>query len=127
VPEENHSFYLVLRILFDYCIRTACRYVIVSEGETMPRGRSAEDTAVLEMALVGYEIEKQRIDQKIADIRARLGQRGGASSLTAGAKQAGRKRHLSPEARRRIAAAQRKRWAEHRRKLGRKAAGQAKG
>jgi hypothetical protein len=75
------------------------------------------------MALVGYEVEKQKIDAKIAEIRARLA--GGAVSTPAVKKTAavaeapapGKRRTLSAAARKRIAAAQRKRWAEHRKKL----------
>lgn len=73
------------------------------------------------MALVGYELEKQKIDEKIRQIRAQLGGRanGGATSNSApaGAAGTGRRRTLSASARQRIAAAQRKRWAEHRKKL----------
>lgn len=79
------------------------------------------------MALVGYELEKQKIEQKIRDIQARLGMKrgsvgGGAPSLDGAP---ARKRVLSAAARRRIAMAQKKRWAEHRRKaaLARKAQG----
>lgn len=70
------------------------------------------------MALVGYEIEKRKIEERIREIRAHLG--GAATHATAAGagKVAGtRKRTLSAGARRRIAAAQRKRWAEHRKKL----------
>jgi hypothetical protein len=67
------------------------------------------------MALVGYEIEKQKIEDKIRQIRARLGGRGTAAASAKGGPR--RKRTLSASARKRIAAAQRKRWAEHRKKL----------
>lgn len=84
----------------------------------MPRGRSSSDPTTLAMALVGYEIEKQKIEDKIRQIRARLGGRGGAAAASAAKRGAPRKRRtLSASARRRIAAAQRKRWAEHRKKL----------
>ncbi len=84
----------------------------------MPRGRSSgQDLTTLEMALVGYELEKQKIDEKIREIRAQL---GGRRAQAPGASQRGgapaRKRVLSAAARKRIAAAQKKRWAEHRRK-----------
>jgi hypothetical protein len=71
------------------------------------------------MALVGYEIEKQKIDEKIRQIRAQLGSRKGGGSAAAPAAKGGprKRRTLSASARRRIAAAQRKRWAEHRKKL----------
>lgn len=85
----------------------------------MPRGRTTNDPATLAMALVGYELERQRIDQRISEIRAQLGGRGSASAAAVkrGRKQTGGKRKpLSMAARKRIAAAQRRRWAEHRKK-----------
>ena len=85
----------------------------------MPRGRTTSDPTTLAMALVGYELEKQKIDEKIRQIRAQLGGRaGGAGTNSASAKAAGSgpRRTLSASARKRIAAAQRKRWAEHRKK-----------
>jgi len=85
----------------------------------MPRGKSSSDPTTLAMALVGYEIEKQKIEDKIRQIRAQLGGRGaGQAGVPVGAKGAPRRRRtLSVAARKRIAAAQRKRWAEHRKKL----------
>ena len=86
----------------------------------MPRGRSTDDPATLRMALVGYELEKQKVEEKIREIRAKLGS-GKASAGTALSEpvSAGvprRRRRLSASARKRIAEAQRKRWAEHRKK-----------
>ena len=95
-------------------------YDIVCEGEFMPRGRASSDTTMLAMALVGYELEKQKIEEKIREIRARLGGRKAGAASGAAAGKVGAPRHrrtLSAAARRRIAAAQRKRWAEHRKKL----------
>jgi hypothetical protein len=86
----------------------------------MPRGRPSSDPTMLAMALVGYEVEKQKIEEKIREIRARLGggKAAGRGAAPAPAKAGGRpKRTLSAGARRRIAAAQRKRWAAHRKKL----------
>jgi hypothetical protein len=84
----------------------------------MPRGRSSEDLSTLQMALVGYQMEKRRIDDRIREIEARLwGKRLGASATAGELKAKGVKRVLSPEARKRIAAAQKKRWAEHRKKM----------
>jgi hypothetical protein len=85
----------------------------------MPRGRpSSSDNATLAMALVGYEIERQKIEDKIRQIRARLGARRGRPPGAANAATpAGGRRTLSASARRRIAAAQRKRWAAHRKKM----------
>lgn len=95
-------------------------YDIVCEGDFMPRGRASSDTTMLAMALVGYELEKQKIEEKIREIRARLGGRKGGGAGGPAADKAAAPRHkrtLSASARRRIAAAQRKRWAEHRKKL----------
>lgn len=85
----------------------------------MARGRNVQDLTTLQMALVGYQIERQKIDDKIREIETQLrGRRGPASSPSAVTKRAsGTRRVLSPAARRRIAAAQRKRWAEHRKRL----------
>ena len=83
----------------------------------MARIRSAEDLTTLQMALVGYQLEKAKIEQKIREIESRLGGRRIAAPASAAEKKApGAKRVLSPAARRRIALAQKKRWAEHRKK-----------
>ncbi|MGC9950899.1 MAG: hypothetical protein ABSF64_31420 [Bryobacteraceae bacterium] len=91
----------------------------------MPRGKAAPkpDQTTLQMALVGYELEKERIAGKIRGIQAQLG--GSVSSGSAKAAKteaAPKKRVLSAAARKRIAAAQKKRWAEHRKRV---AAGKA--
>ena len=82
----------------------------------MARGRSTQDLATLQMALIGYQVEKQKIEDSIRAIQAQLkGKR--VSPVSASDQRApGTKRVLSPAARKRIAAAQRKRWAEHRRR-----------
>jgi hypothetical protein len=74
---------------------------------------------MLSMALVGYEMEKKKIEDKIKELRARL---NGAPRVAAkpgrpAAEPAPPKRRLSAAARKRIAAAQKKRWAEHRKAL----------
>ena len=81
----------------------------------MPRGRSAEDLITLQMALVGYKYEREKIDEKIHQIESQLKGKSvilGGSANSAKAKPA--RRQLSAAARKRIAAAQRKRWAAHR-------------
>ena len=83
----------------------------------MARSASVEDLTTLQMALVGYEIEKRKIEEKINEIQAQLkGKRVPSGSNEK--KAAGVKRVLSPAARRRISAAQKKRWAEHRKRAG---------
>ncbi|MBZ5724584.1 MAG: hypothetical protein LAP87_06260 [Acidobacteriia bacterium] len=70
------------------------------------------------MALVGYQIEKQKIEDKISELQSRLkGKRAAMASGTGGEGGARPKRVLSAAARNRIAKAQRKRWAEHRRRM----------
>ena len=84
----------------------------------MARGKLTEDTSTLEMALVGYQIEKAKIEAKISEIQAQL--RGKRIPVSAGADKSepapAGKRYLSPAARKRIALAQKKRWAEHRKR-----------
>lgn len=83
----------------------------------MARSTAKSDPAVLTMALVGFELEKTRIESKIKEIRALLGGRRVALSGAAGEAVPERKpRILSDAARKRIANAQKKRWAEHRRR-----------
>src|SRR5690348_439074 len=92
-------------------------HVIVSGGELMARGRNTKDLTTLQMALVGYQIEKQKIEDKIRQIQGQLkGRRVVLPSDSAANSGGGRKRVLSAAARRRIAAAQKKRWAEHRKR-----------
>jgi len=75
--------------------------------------RASAQTDLLAMALVGYEREKAKIEATIANIRAQLGLRGpGRPRAAAGTGVAAPgRRTLSASARRRIAEAQRKRWA----------------
>ncbi len=70
------------------------------------------DNDLLAMALVGYEAEKPKIAGAIKEIQAQLGhQAPGRPKATADGAVAPAKRVLSASARRKIAAAQRKRWA----------------
>jgi hypothetical protein len=84
----------------------------------MARGKASTDPTTLQMALVGYQIEKQKIEDRIREIQAQLRGNRIAQPSAAGEKEPARPRRvLSSAARKRIAAAQRKRWAEHRKKL----------
>jgi len=69
----------------------------------------------LQAALYGYQMEKEKIEAKIRDLQAQL---KGKMSPSAAGKSAkpGRRREMSDAARARIAAAQRKRWAEFHKK-----------
>jgi hypothetical protein len=87
----------------------------------MPRGKRKEDLVMLEMALIGYQQQKLKIDEKIHEIEARLKGKSSAVAAAPAKKAVGRpkgvKRVLSAAARKRIGAAQKKRWAEHRKTL----------
>ena len=79
----------------------------------MARG-DIEDRATFEMALVGYQIEKEKIENKIGEIRSQL---KGMPVVAPAKKAPGVKRVLSPAARRHIVAAQKKRWAEYHKRV----------
>ncbi len=76
----------------------------------MPRPKSL-NTLILEAALTGLEFQRERVDQQIAQVRRLLRP---APKKRAVAVQAPVKprRTISLAGRRRIAAAQKKRWAE---------------
>ena len=74
------------------------------------------DPILLQAAIEGFELQKERIDQQISQLRVLLGKR---RPQAAGAEKTepatnGTRRKLSVAARKRIAAAQKKRWAEFR-------------
>jgi hypothetical protein len=78
---------------------------------------------ILEAALHGLEAQKQKLDNQIAQVRSMLGKRVGRPPKTAKASvvtaaPVRKKRVLSAAARKRIAAAQKKRWAAFHRAKG---------
>lgn len=81
----------------------------------MARGKSVEDLTTLQMALVGYQIERDKIEAKIRELQSQLKGKRVAIGPSSDAKAPRVRRELSAAARARIAAAQKKRWAEHRR------------
>jgi hypothetical protein len=90
----------------------------------MPKQLLMADREILESALVGLQSELARVDTAMADIRARLGQRGPGRPPTSadGARPAPTKRRMSAAARKRISDATRRRWAAFRKaKAGKKA------
>ena len=83
----------------------------------MARGKSDQNAAILEYALRHLERERDEIQAKIEHIRRQLGGRVASSPTSAApavSSEPRRKRILSQAARKRIAAAQKRRWAEHR-------------
>jgi len=87
----------------------------------MAKKSAAPSRQILEAALQGLEAQKQKLDEQIAEVRSLMGNRAGrppkrdGSGESSGSGTTTRKRRvLSPEARKRIAAAQKKRWAAFR-------------
>ena len=90
----------------------------------MPRSaKNTQNDALLQAALEGLELQRQKIEDQISQVRAMLGDNGRrrgrppgkhtAVGNAAGTRNTGRK-PLSAAARKRIAAAQKRRWAEYR-------------
>ena len=92
----------------------------------MPRSTAAPSKDILEAALQGLEAQREKLDEHIAQVRAMMGGRPGRPPKAAAAaakhapetRTARKKRVLTPEARKRIAAAQKKRWAAFRKEQG---------
>jgi hypothetical protein len=84
----------------------------------MAKGKSSiNDPITLQMALVGYQLEKRKVEDKIRELQAQLQGKHVSGPSATTEKPAGKsKRQLSAAARRRIALAQKKRWAEHRKR-----------
>ena len=79
---------------------------------------STNDHALLEAALIGYQHQAAQLAEKIAEIRRQLGGKTPSAAPKAAATPT-KRRTMSAAARKRIAAAQKKRWAEyHRNKEG---------
>jgi hypothetical protein len=70
------------------------------------------DRTILESALIGIEAQKQRLDEKAAEIRQMLdgNQPGSTAAISEAAPR--KRRPLSAAARKRIALAQKARWAK---------------
>jgi len=75
-----------------------------------------QDTEVLEAALIGFQHLRDQVEQKIAALRSQIGSPAAskqALSHKAAAESAPKKRTMSAAARKRIALAQKKRWAAY--------------
>jgi hypothetical protein len=84
----------------------------------MPRTKSVQNPALLQAAIEGLEAQKQRLEQQIQEVKVLLGQgvvrRGRPPGSKAVAAKKAPRKPLSAAARKRIAAAQKRRWAEFR-------------
>ena len=80
----------------------------------MAKTTTIDHTSVLEMALVGYELQRNRIEAAIADIQAELGQGDSSRSISTATDSSEpkppRKKRFSAAARKRMALAQKRRW-----------------
>ena len=81
----------------------------------MPRPSSTlRDPGFLEAALEGLLLQKERIEAQIREVRELLGRQRSETVEPVNGRDESRKRQLSEAARERIAAAQKRRWAEYR-------------
>ena len=87
----------------------------IASGSTMvtPSMPSKLNSEILTAAITGFEEQKKRLDAHIAELRQML-----TPSAKDGAARSPGRRRMSAAARARIAAAQRKRWAESRKQTG---------
>jgi len=70
---------------------------------------------MLQAALYGYQVQKEKIDEKIRELQAELKGKAAPAAVKK-VRKVRVKRTMSPAARARIAAAQKKRWAEYHKK-----------
>jgi hypothetical protein len=85
----------------------------------MPRPSSTlRDPGFLEAALEGLLLQKERIEAQIREVRELLGRRQAEGTESGNGRAEPRRRQLSDAARKRIAAAQKRRWAEYRKQHG---------
>jgi len=74
--------------------------------------KSEMDQEILRMALVGFEAERERIVEKIGAIRGLLDGRDSKRTAVEEAAPVRKRRKFSAASRKRMATAQKKRWAE---------------
>lgn len=76
--------------------------------------KSLEENAFLMAALEGLEMQKERIEAQITQVRSMLGGKKSKGPKAAVAAAPAKKRKLSAAARKRIGIAQKRRWAKFR-------------
>ena len=77
-----------------------------------------QDIELLEAALVGFMHQRDEVERKITELRSRIGETSANHPAGVNAGSSEHRRTLSPAARRRIALAQKKRWAAYKAKNG---------
>jgi peptidoglycan hydrolase CwlO-like protein len=89
----------------------------------MAKTSASPSREILEAALQGLEVQREKLDRQISEVRSLLSGRAATKSTkepaksqssTSSGRSPRKKRALSQEARNRIAAAQKKRWAAFR-------------
>ena len=86
----------------------SCREWYANKETHMPTQRF--DRSILEAAILGFESQERQIDTRIAELHQMLD--SGLTQTAATPQAPARKRKVSVAARRRMAIAQRKRWAK---------------
>jgi hypothetical protein len=80
--------------------------------------KAFRDNALLTAALEGLELQKRRIEDQIQEVRLLLGKGTGRRGRPPGSGSKRGPGRMSAAARKRIAAAQKRRWAEYRKSAG---------
>jgi len=80
----------------------------------LKKGRINQE--LVEAALLGLEMRKQQLDNQILEVRSRLSRSNGRRGQSWASRTNGHQ--ISAAGRRRIAAAQKRRWAEYRKSAG---------
>ena len=85
----------------------------------MPRiTKGIKDISLLAAALEGLELQKRRLDDQIQEVRLLLGKGTGRRGRPPDSNSKRGPGRMSAAARKRIAAAQKRRWAEYRKSAG---------
>ena len=90
---------------------------------------SKQDAETLEAALIGFQYMRDQVELRIAELRGQIGAQAASRPAPSGAtpgEPAPKKRTMSASARRRIALAQKKRWAAYNAQRGKAAPAKAK-
>jgi hypothetical protein len=112
--EEAHQHdgitsYVLVKVVVPICVSLLNeRYTVLFTGEAMPPKLTNE---IITAAVEGYEVQKARIDQKIAELRAML-PGGSAEAAATPTAPTGKRKRFSAASRRKMALAQKARWAK---------------
>jgi hypothetical protein len=97
--------------LADYC-RAGLNAWLVKDGILALMPTQEFSAEILNAAIDGFEAQKKRVDEQIAQVRQMLDGSGRTEPVAAPGVSKGKRRKMSAAARKRIGEAQRKRWAE---------------